>query len=419
MRNSFSLARIGLMTTAAAAIMWLAVTNWRICSPGRVETAIAQLRFLAKALDEGGAERMQSMFPEGYVFTWALYGLASAQVARVLPPADARRNEALRAARSAIAHVDSDHARATFAPDMEPMYGAFYSSWSLYLRSVVLRASGAGEPLPFDLDKYQRDCDSLAAVLAKSESPFLPSYPGSVWPADTGIGVAALAICDSLFEPRYQSLITKWVGAVRQRLDPEFGAIPHVASINGMPIGGPRGESLALLCYALVDVDTSLARQQYDVLRQNFVDYTWGVPGVREYPHGVAGKADIDSGPILLGFSGPATVVGAGAAIANGDEELGTALLATAELVGFPIEISGRRCYAGGYLPVGDAFLAWARTAPPVPPHTRYGPVVPRWWRLPFQVLSLVMVATVLYIVIKASRISAISCGTLSALPKK
>jgi hypothetical protein len=404
MRRIFSLLRRALLAVAAIALLCLAVLNWRLYKPGRVETAIAQLRFLEESLDEGGAERMQSIFPEGYVFTWALYGLASANVARALSPSDPRRDEALRAAREAVAHVDSDRAKATFVSEMEPRYGAFYSSWSLYLRGAILRASGTADPAPFDRDRYERDCDSLASALSKSDSPFLPSYPGAVWPVDTVVGVAALAIADLILGHRYQAIIARWVGQVRQRLDSEFGAISHAANLDGRAVGGPRGESLAMMSYVLVEVDPSFARQQYDVLRQSFVDYTWGVPGVREYPHGVDGHGDIDSGPIVLGFSGPATVVGAGAAIANGDEDLATALLAAAEVVGLPIEIAGRRRYAGGYLPVGDAFLAWARSAPPGSLRTGYVPVVPGWWRLLLHTLSLVLGVSVLYVAIRINR---------------
>ena len=392
------LVRLALIAATAGAALWLALLNCRLYKPGRVDTAIAQLRFLEKSLADGGAERMQSIFPEGYVFSWALYGLASAQVARALPPSDERRDKALREARTAVAHVTSDHAKETFVYDMEPRYGAFYSSWALYLRSSVLRASGAQGAVPFDLDEYERDCDSFASALSRSESPYLPSYPGAVWPADTAPGVAALAIADSVFGGRYRPIIARWVEAVRQRVDPEYGAIPHAAN------GGPRGESLALLSYVLVDVDPVLARHQYDVLRENFVSYTWGVPGVREYPHRVDGHGDIDSGPIVLGFSGPATVVGAGAAIANGDEDLATALLATAEVAGFPIEIAGQRRYAGGYLPVGDAFLAWARSALPPVPRAQYPPLVPRWWRLPVHALSLALGFSTLYLAVRAMR---------------
>lgn len=150
---------------------------------------------------------------------------------------------------------------------------------------------------------------------------------------------------------------------------------------------------MALLSLILVDVDAQLAKQQYDILRASFIDYVWGVPGAREYPHGIEGGGDVDSGPIILGFSGPAIVVGAGAAIAHGDEDVADALLATAEIFGVPIQINGRRWYAGGRVPVGDAFLAWARTVPaaPDPDMTQYDRVIPRMWRLPLQALTLLI----------------------------
>lgn len=212
------------------------------------------------------------------------------------------------------------------------------------------------------------------------------------------MGVAALAIADSMLGGRYEAIIATWLEAVRRRLDPDYGAIAHAAT------GGPRGESLALLSYVLVDVDRGFARQQYEILRSHFVDYTWGVPGVREYPRGVDGGPDIDSGPIILGFSGPATVVGAGAAIANGDEPLAATLLATAEAVGFAVEFRGRRRYAGGYLPIGDAFLAWARSAAPPPLRTSYVSLVPRWWRIPIHALSLALAGWAVFVAARVRR---------------
>lgn len=159
---------------------------------------------------------------------------------------------------------------------MKPAYGAFYSAWSLYLRSVVLRASGTtAQPPPFDLKAYEADCRRFAAALAENQSPFLPSYPGSAWPADTAVGVAALA---------------------------------------------------------------------------------------------------------------------------NGDTELATALLATVEALGFPIDIAGQRRYADRLVPVGDAFLAWARSAPVKRGSFHYVPILPRWWRLPLHGLSLILAAVVCYV---------------------
>jgi hypothetical protein len=375
--------RLAANVVAAVLVLWWAALNVRVHVPGRRDTAIAQLRHLSAALDQGAAVQMQSWFPEGYVFTWALYGLASAQVAEALPTSDPRRAAALSGARDAVAHVLSEQARSTFVEGMEPPYGAFYASWSLYLRSVVLRASRPGDPPPFDVSEFRRDCDRLASALERSPTPFLHSYPGQAWPADTGVGVAALAICDAVLGVRYRPIITQWVREVRLRRDPHTGAIPHAANADGSPRGGPRGESLALLSRVLADVDSSLAREQYTILRERFVDYAWGCPGVRVFPLGVNGQGDVDSGPVVLGFGGPATVVGAGAALANGDPRLGTTLLAVAEVAGFPIEFAGRRFYGGGIAPVGDAFLAWARSTPPAAREAGYNRVVPRGWMLP------------------------------------
>lgn len=276
---------------------------------------------------------------------------------------------------------------------MTPSYGVFYASWSLYVRSAVLRASGPNDPEPFDRKQFEADCDSLALALANSHTPFLDSYPGAAWPVDTTVGIAALAIADPYLGHRHRATIARWLELARQRGVPRSGALSHTASPEGRPGGVPRGGSLAMMSFVLADVDPEFAKRQYDALRDSFVDYRWGIPAVREYPHGMNGAPDVDSGPILLGFSGPASVLGAGAAIANGDQALATTLLSITELVGMPVEMDGGRRYAGGYLPVGDAFLAWARSAPAPASATPYGPLVPDWWRLLIHAVSLLLAA--------------------------
>jgi hypothetical protein len=175
-------------------------------------------------------------------------------------------------------------------------------------------------------------------ALAASNSPFLDSYPGAAWPVDTTVGVAALA--DPYLGKRHQATIANWLASARQRRDPRTGALSHIVTPEGFPTGSPRGGSLAMMSYVLADVDPVFAWQQYAALRKHFVDYTWGVPAVREYPHGVNDATDVDSGPLILGFSGPVCVLGVGAAIANGDQRLATTLLAAIELVGMPVAMA-------------------------------------------------------------------------------
>ena len=66
----------------------------------------------------------------------------------------------------------------------------------------------------------------------------------------------------------------------------------------------------------LADVSPEFAGEQYAVLRNHFVDYHWGVPGVREYSHGTDGPGDVDSGPLIIGFSDTFAIIGVVLAIA-------------------------------------------------------------------------------------------------------
>jgi hypothetical protein len=398
-RNYFTKRRVYGGVVFAAALL-LALLNWRAYSPGDSETLLSQLRYLGRSLDGGSGERMQSIFPEGYVFAWALYGLASAQVAEQLPTDDARRVELLDRTRTAVDRVDSSFARSTFPLELDPPRGAFYCAWSLYLRAQYIRAAGVADVSAEFLETFDSDCAEFADAIDRSLTPFLPSYKRRCWPADTCVGIAALAIRDRLLGPKYESTIQRWLENARKRLDPNLNALSHAADpVTGAPLGGVRGSSLALMCRVLVDASPEFAEEQYVVLRTHFVNYHCGVPGVREYPKGSAGDGDVDSGPIILTFSGPAIVVGAGAARVHGDESLVQALLGTVEVAGLPIEWNGSRRYLLGAVPVGDAFIAWARSSEPLPAaeSSHWERIIPTWWAFPAHTVSVAVLVVMVF----------------------
>lgn len=389
----------------AMVLALLLLLNVRLHSPGNNDTVSSQLRFLEASLSDGGGERMQRLFPEGYVFTWALYGLASAQVARGLPADSPDRSVMLGRAREATEHLDSDLARSTFDASLDPPYGAFYCAWSLYVRAEYIRAAGT-DSVSLDLiRRFESDCQQFADALERSETPFLSSYSGSAWPADTCPGIAALALHDRLLSPRFERTIENWLARVKQSLDPERHALSHSADpVTGEPRGGVRGSSLALMCRLLCEATPDFSREQYAILRDQFADFSWGVPVMSEYPRGISGPADVDSGPIFLGGSGPAMVVGAGAARVFGDEALAAPLFGVVETAGFPIEWRGSRHYFLGTLPVGDAFIGWARTSTAADGFrdVTWADRLPFWWAWPTHLLSLaiagMLIAGVLWV---------------------
>ncbi|WP_280458770.1 hypothetical protein [Nocardia carnea] len=368
---------------AALLTLLLLVTQLRLyrADQPRIDIA-AQLHFLRSELETGLGDEMQGMFPEGYFFSYVLYGLTWTDIARADP---SYRDEAVREARWVLDRLGTASGRAAFDANLRPEYGVFYVGWSSRLRGAVIELAGPGAP---ETARFTADCAALAAAF-EEKGPFLEAYPGQVWPVDSVIAVAALRLHDRVVEPRFDGVISKWLRSARDRLDPATGLLPHSAE---PVIEGARGSSQALIQRFLPEIDSAWADEQYGIFRRMFVDTPFGLTGVRECPRGRDGKGDVDSGPLILGVSASATVVALGAARVHGDHSLAGPLTALGEGLGVPVTLGGSKRYAFGALPIGDAFLAWSFAAP-VAGAQSFPPITPWWWRLPWHALGLVVLA--------------------------
>ncbi|WP_201753283.1 hypothetical protein [Micromonospora rubida] len=358
-----------------------------------------QLTFLRSALDDGAGTDAQAMFPEGWFFAHALYGLA--RVEQGLRSPEAERETALREARWALARLESPSGREPFSPELTPAYGVFYQGWTNWLRGGVLALQPADRRDPAEAARFAEASAAVGAAFDGSASPYLAAYPGQAWPVDSTVAIASLRLHDALLPPRFAGTVTRWLDGVRQRLDPGTGLLPHRVDLaTGAPAEVARATSQSMIQRFLVDVDPAFAREQYLRFRDRFVATPLGLgPAVREYPHGMDGPGDVDSGPLLLGVSLSATVVTLGAAQSQGDAALAGALANYGDLVGLPADTPWTRRYALGVLPIGDAFLAWSKTArpwvadPPDPPPA----TVRWWWRLPL-LSALLLVGVALWL---------------------
>lgn len=337
----------------------------------------AQLAWLHDALADGAAEEMQGMFPEGYVFTWALYGLTHVQYGLRHSAGSKPRISAEAEARRALAMITTAQARRPFEQTDNPPLGAFYQGWSTWLRGglLLLQAPNARAD---EVEQFKTACALIANTLER-HGPWLESYPEKRWPADSVIAAATLRLHDVILPPRYEGVLDRWMAKVERGLDP-LGLIPHAVSPKG-EITRARGSSQALILRFFFDIDPQRTRKWYRTFRQNFVTTVGGLPAVREYPKGRTGPSDVDSGPIIAGASAPAMVVNIGTGMLLGDRPYVDTMIPTIEFVGFALP--GKR-YALGMLPVGDAFLAWSKSARPLtrPAMTdAYSPVVSEWYR--------------------------------------
>ncbi|MBP6574786.1 MAG: hypothetical protein KA230_10070 [Flavobacteriales bacterium] len=381
-------------------LLWINIAVHRAPAIGSAEEDEAlkeQLAFLEPRVRDGLGAEMQELFPEGRMFTYALYGLAWCGLAERLPASDALRTHAQREALWAYAQIDSRLCWSQFPKEAAPEFGVFYAGWCNYLLARLV-ASGAA-PLDTSLVyAFDRQSDSLARAFTRSDSPFLESYTGAAWPADATVAMASLVMHGQLRGRDHSAAKARWVAQVRERLD-ERGLIPHAWQPweDGLGLSA-RGSSQALMNALLPLIDTTFAAEQFGRFRELYFTERFGVPAVREHPIGDGSPGDVDSGPLILGFGPAATIVGSGACRMNGDAHHAAEFESTVHGFGFSTGIDRKR-YVFGALPIADLFIAWVRTMPCTTPYSGapmfkrfhlwcgllllllWSPVLVRWWR--------------------------------------
>jgi hypothetical protein len=349
---------------------------------------LAQLASSREALDAGAAQHMQSLFPEGYYFSYVFYGLTWVEAAMRDPT---YRDQALAEANWACEKLNSIEGTAPFPPDLPPDHGMFYSAWKCHLQAgiVVIDRHNAAT-----LNQLRQECDAIATALSQSPTPFLASYSGSAWPCDSLPAIHALSTYDRITqENRYQQIIHDWLREAKSRLDPETGLLPHSAGLPDGKTGcGARGTSQVIVLRMLPDIDAEFAREQYVAFRSRFLTTFIGMPAVREYPTGVEGVGDVDSGPLIFGNSLSNTVMMMGVAQIYGDSDHANTIAQVGETVGLPWTRNGRKFYLAGVLPLGDIMVSYAYIARSWFSDQEHFPPEPAalspWWRWKVQALS-------------------------------
>lgn len=345
------------------------------------DRAIETLRHLSSDL-EAKADAMQELFPEGRVFTLALTGMAWTNIGL---EDESRSAGALESARAALALATASRSQEPFGPTADLPNGLFYDAWTARLQTGVVRlAESIGRLTEGDTLGLRSRCTRLRSAL--EDGPLFPdSYPGAAWPADAAVAASALSGCAAV-DPSSRTVAREWMSRVALEVDPETGLVPHATGNSAS-----RGSSSALMVPFLAEVDSAFGASQYARALEAYPMWLLGVmPSMREYPRGVTGRGDIDSGLLVFGASAPASAVMIAASRSAGDLEVASALLASTDAIGWPVTLQGHRRYAAGALPVGDAFVAWASTVPLASSRAQGAFYRWRWrWRLVGMILTL------------------------------
>lgn len=359
--------------------------------------ATSQLANIGRRLRAGEGNDMQRLFPEGWFFSHALYGMAWVNVG--LQTQDKLlKSRAAEEARWVLLRMESPEALAPFAADTQVEHGVFYLGWKNRLLGGLLALKPDPTPTSTEVSAFRRQCNELAAAFHSAPSKHLDAYPGQSWPCDNVMALSSLRLHDTLFEPQFSDVIASWVHFAKEHLDPDTGLLAHqIDASTGRTLIAPRASTQVYIHALLPELDPEFAREQYAGFRHWFVEDWLGYLPVCEYPKGKAGAGDVDTGPLVLGISPSATVVSIAAARANGDFELAERSVILSETIGIPWSSGGEKSFGFGAIVVADAFLVWGKTLVPWShtPDDTFPLTTPGWWRWRLHCISVVLVCLV------------------------
>lgn len=329
------------------------------------EEILKQLNYLERIIHYEYADiEMQELFPEGYVFMNALYGLSWCEVGILYKDNQNIYNNALNESYNSLKKLESNEAKRIFDKDCNPQYGIFYQSWTNYLRSKILVLTYQKEDTLLKKN-YKNTCRLIANVLDSLSSPYPETYKGAAWPADVLPGLVSLKIHDELYPEEFSGVLAQWIFKARKTIDKKTGLFPFsIDPYTGFQIESARGSSQSLIIRLLAELDTSFALEQYKIFKSKFVDDIVGLTVIREYPFGIDNNGDIDSGPVIFGAGSSATITTIGTARACGDCKLANALERTVEITGIPNSSNNEKKYLFGQFAIADMFITWAKISP-------------------------------------------------------
>ena len=172
---------------------------------------------------------------------------------------------------------------------------------------------------------YETLHDSLSASLhrrlAAAPNHCLESYPGGVWVPDNTVALASLQLHSDLTGSFYHAFCQQWTVYARQHLtDPATGLLLSKPRTRHQDAEEPRGSHLGWSIFFLYRFAPAFAAEQYRRYQQHF-STNFGV--IRLYRERVGSyetsAGDIDSGPLILGYSIPANAFAFGNAVAVRD----------------------------------------------------------------------------------------------------
>lgn len=205
---------------------------------------------------------------------------------------------------------------------------------------------------------------ALSRRLSQSPNGLVATYPNEWYPVDNTPILASIALHARATGKDHSHLLRRVESLWRVRyVDAETGLLIQAINADGSVRDLPRGSGTTLGIFFLHHAYPKLTADLFSAVQQQLVTSFLSFGAVREYPHGISGPMDIDSGPVIFGFGFSSTGFALAGARIYGDAPLFGRLYSSAILAGAPTYREDRMDFltAG---PLGNAILLAMFTAP-------------------------------------------------------
>lgn len=277
-----------------------------------------------------------ALFDQEWLFgTYAMTAVGLGQHARLCPTEAAADREAMRQALGQLLSprglaFDAGKYGAPISDRLEQTEGSIallgYGGLGLAMyRAVAVDA----EPAASLLETEQA---WMEAVARRIGDELVETYPGERYPVDNAAAIGALALHDRVTGEDHGAVLARAKAAVAKAVHADSGLLHQAAAADGRPLAHPRGSGTFLSAWFLHRADPELGRSLYEHGRDALGKDVFGVYAMREFLPGVDGPGDVDSGPLIMGFSVSATGFALGGAVAYGDGTTRARILKTVEI---------------------------------------------------------------------------------------
>ena len=369
-----------ILALVAVKCAWSYHYTRNICSfESEKEDILARSRYLKSKLlvsPEKIIEAMPAAVGPQFQGEWALYSCsmycaALVNISKIYPET---REDALPVIDSLITSVMSPELRSYDAmrwgeDPLESLDGEeSHISYISHLAWMISGYKAIGGDGRYD-NLYHRLCSTMNRRLRASVTLNLDTYPGEyIYVPDNLVAYVALSNYSHQYGGKYRDTVNRWIDMMGKTcVDEATGLIPSLmdgeARHNRLPV---KGSYTALSCYYLTFVDEEFARDQYEKLKNHFLQKR-PVAGMREFhDRRCLFGMDIDAGPIIMNLSPTGTAFAIGPVTFFHDNEIRTRFLRTAELAGSTVTWKGKRHYLLADIAlVGEAITLAMRTATP------------------------------------------------------